>query len=56
MISNHQIGSGRPLFELPKGRFFEALTQRLTLTRMGNGWVEVSPPPYDRDDQSRKAA
>ncbi|WEK05727.1 MAG: hypothetical protein P0Y65_05590 [Candidatus Devosia phytovorans] len=55
MITTHQIGSGRPLFELPKGRFFEAMTQRLTLTRMGNGWVEVSPPPYDRDIRKEAA-
>lgn len=25
------------------------------LTRRGNGWVEVSPPPYDRDVRKEAA-
>lgn len=29
MITTTQIGSGRPLFVLPGGKFFGALTQRL---------------------------
>lgn len=30
MTSTHQIGSGRALFDLPGGRFFGAMTQRIT--------------------------
>lgn len=46
MKATYLIGSGRPLFELPEGKFFGAFTQRL---------VPVSSPS-DRAVEQRKAA
>ncbi len=46
MKATYLIGSGRPLFELPDGKFFGAFTQRLVLI----------PSPSDRAVEPRKAA
>lgn len=46
MTLTTQIGSGRPLFALPNGKFFGAATQRL----------KPVPPPSDRAVEPRKAA
>lgn len=46
MKATYLIGSGRPLFELPGGKFFGAFTQRLVRT----------PSPSDRAVEQRKAA
>lgn len=46
MKATYLIGSGRPLFELPDGKFFGAFSQRL---------IPI-PSPSDRAEPRKEAA